>query len=70
MVCAGKNQESGAWTFIVNPNVDMKGSWRPHFKAKHQRPVYCGRMWRPAASPADGLASTHKSANKTTGAWL
>ena len=53
--CQEEPKNQGAWTFI-EPNVEWVLG---RIKAKHQRPVYVGRA--ASASPATGLASTHKA---------
>ena len=53
--CQEEPKNQGAWTFI-EPNVEWVLG---RIKARHQRPVYVGRA--ASASPATGLASTHKA---------
>jgi 2-oxoglutarate dehydrogenase E1 component len=53
--CQEEPKNQGAWTF-VEPNIEWVLS---RIKATHQRPVYVGRA--ASASPATGLASTHKA---------
>ncbi|QYX56679.1 2-oxoglutarate dehydrogenase E1 component [Roseovarius sp. SCSIO 43702] len=52
--CQEEPKNQGAWSFI-EPNIEWVLT---RIDAKHQRPVYVGRP--AAASPATGLASTHK----------
>ena len=53
--CQEEPKNQGAWTFI-EPNIEWVLS---RIKAKHSRPRYVGRAT--SASPATGLASTHKA---------
>ena len=53
--CQEEPKNQGAWSFI-EPNIEWVLG---RIKAKHQRPVYVGRA--ASASPATGLASTHKA---------
>ncbi|MEQ9260788.1 MAG: 2-oxoglutarate dehydrogenase E1 component [Roseovarius sp.] len=53
--CQEEPKNQGAWSFI-EPNIEWVLT---RIKAKHKRPVYVGRP--AAASPATGLASTHKA---------
>ena len=53
--CQEEPKNQGAWTF-VEPNIEWVLG---RIKAKHLRPVYVGRA--ASASPATGLASTHKA---------
>ncbi|MEM1238096.1 MAG: 2-oxoglutarate dehydrogenase E1 component [Pseudomonadota bacterium] len=52
--CQEEPKNQGAWTFI-EPNIEWVLG---RIKAKHPRPVYVGRAT--SASPATGLASSHK----------
>jgi 2-oxoglutarate dehydrogenase E1 component len=52
--CQEEPKNQGAWSFI-EPNIEWVLG---RIKAKHTRPLYTGRA--AAASPATGLASTHK----------
>ncbi|MEL6915161.1 MAG: 2-oxoglutarate dehydrogenase E1 component [Pseudomonadota bacterium] len=52
--CQEEPKNQGAWTFI-EPNLEWVLG---RIKAKHPRPVFAGRPV--SASPATGLASTHK----------
>ncbi|MGI3169175.1 2-oxoglutarate dehydrogenase E1 component [Pseudooceanicola sp. C21-150M6] len=53
--CQEEPKNQGAWTFI-EPNVEWVLG---RINAKHQRPVYAGRI--ATASPATGLAAQHKA---------
>ncbi|MDP5364881.1 MAG: 2-oxoglutarate dehydrogenase E1 component, partial [Paracoccaceae bacterium] len=53
--CQEEPKNQGAWSFI-EPNIEWVLG---RINAKHQRPVYAGRA--ASASPATGLASTHKA---------
>ncbi|WP_438991175.1 2-oxoglutarate dehydrogenase E1 component [Lentibacter sp.] len=53
--CQEEPKNQGAWTFI-EPNLEWVLG---RIKAKHGRPTYAGRA--ASASPATGLASTHKA---------
>ncbi len=53
--CQEEPKNQGGWTF-VEPNIEWVLG---RIKAKHTRPVYVGRA--ASASPATGLASTHKA---------
>ncbi|MCW1955597.1 2-oxoglutarate dehydrogenase E1 component [uncultured Lentibacter sp.] len=53
--CQEEPKNQGAWTFI-EPNIEWVLG---RIKAKHGRPQYAGRP--ASASPATGLASTHKA---------
>lgn len=53
--CQEEPKNQGAWTF-VEPNIEWVLG---RIKAKHLRPFYVGRA--ASASPATGLASTHKA---------
>ena len=53
--CQEEPKNQGAWSFI-EPNIEWVLG---RINAKHQRPVYTGRA--ASASPATGLASTHKA---------
>jgi 2-oxoglutarate dehydrogenase E1 component len=53
--CQEEPKNQGAWTF-VEPNIEWVLS---RINAKHQRPVYAGRV--ATASPATGLAAQHKA---------
>ncbi|MDG1128856.1 2-oxoglutarate dehydrogenase E1 component [Seohaeicola saemankumensis] len=53
--CQEEPKNQGAWSFI-EPNIEWVLG---RIDAKHQRPVYAGRA--ASASPATGLASTHKA---------
>lgn len=53
--CQEEPKNQGAWSF-VEPNIEWVLS---RIKAKHQRPVYAGRV--ATASPATGLAAQHKA---------
>ncbi len=53
--CQEEPKNQGAWTFI-EPNIEWVLT---RIKARHTRPIYAGRA--AAASPATGLASSHKS---------
>ena len=53
--CQEEPKNQGAWTFM-EPNLEWVLG---RIKAKHLRPVYVGRA--ASASPATGLASTHKA---------
>ncbi len=53
--CQEEPKNQGAWTFI-EPNIEWVLG---RINARHQRPVYVGRA--ASASPATGLASTHKA---------
>ncbi len=53
--CQEEPKNQGAWTFI-EPNIEWVLT---RIKAKNTRPVYAGRP--ASASPATGLASTHKA---------
>ena len=52
--CQEEPKNQGAWSFI-EPNIEWVLG---RIKAKHGRPTYAGRAT--SASPATGLASTHK----------
>jgi len=53
--CQEEPKNQGAWTFI-EPNLEWVLT---RIKAKNERPAYAGRAT--SASPATGLASTHKA---------
>ena len=53
--CQEEPKNQGAWTF-VEPNIEWVLT---RINAKHQRPVYAGRV--ATASPATGLAAQHKA---------
>ncbi len=53
--CQEEPKNQGAWTFI-EPNIEWVLG---RIKARHARPIYAGRS--ASASPATGLASTHKA---------
>ena len=53
--CQEEPKNQGAWTFL-EPNIEWVLS---RIKAKFSRPRYVGRAT--SASPATGLASTHKA---------
>ena len=53
--CQEEPKNQGAWSF-VEPNIEWVLT---RIKAKHQRPVYAGRV--ATASPATGLAAQHKA---------
>jgi 2-oxoglutarate dehydrogenase E1 component len=53
--CQEEPKNQGAWSFI-EPNIEWVLG---RIKAKHGRPAYAGRA--ASASPATGLASTHKA---------
>jgi 2-oxoglutarate dehydrogenase E1 component len=53
--CQEEPKNQGAWTF-VEPNIEWVLT---RIKAKHQRPIYAGRV--ATASPATGLAAQHKA---------
>ena len=53
--CQEEPKNQGAWTFM-EPNLEWVLT---RMNAKHPRPVYAGRA--ASASPATGLASTHKT---------
>jgi 2-oxoglutarate dehydrogenase E1 component len=53
--CQEEPKNQGAWTFM-EPNLEWVLT---RMNAKHPRPVYAGRA--ASASPATGLASTHKA---------
>ncbi len=53
--CQEEPKNQGGWSFM-EPNIEWVLT---RIKAKHTRPVYVGRA--AAASPATGLASTHKA---------
>ena len=53
--CQEEPKNQGAWTFI-EPNIEWVLT---RISAKNLRPTYAGRAT--SASPATGLASTHKS---------
>ena len=53
--CQEEPKNHGAWSFI-EPNIEWVLG---RIKAKHGRPAYAGRA--ASASPATGLASTHKA---------
>ena len=53
--CQEEPKNQGAWSFI-EPNIEWALT---RIKAKHKRPRYVGRAT--SASPATGLASTHKA---------
>lgn len=53
--CQEEPKNQGAWSFM-EPNLEWVLT---RMNAKHPRPVYAGRT--ASASPATGLASTHKA---------
>ncbi|WP_136636638.1 2-oxoglutarate dehydrogenase E1 component [Pseudooceanicola onchidii] len=53
--CQEEPKNQGAWSF-VEPNIEWVLT---RINAKHQRPVYAGRV--ATASPATGLAAQHKA---------
>jgi len=56
--CQEEPKNQGAWSFI-EPNIEWVLT---RIKAKQSRPIYAGRP--AAASPATGLAATHKTQQK------
>ncbi|MEI4197392.1 2-oxoglutarate dehydrogenase E1 component [Roseovarius sp. E0-M6] len=56
--CQEEPKNQGAWSFI-EPNIEWVLT---RIKAKQSRPIYAGRP--AAASPATGLAATHKKQQK------